>query len=230
MSYTRCRATQPGAFASGLAGAGMGYRLYNADGSANGARVTAGVAEIGATTIYIASVTHPDDFQGAIVFDDGAGNTAVETINPGTEYADVKTSTRNSGNVTVAGFVANAITAAAINAGAITNAKFAADAIDANALKADAVSEIAAGILATPANLLVTDATGRVNLNLAQALDQTAVGATVGGSLFAGWVSNFGKRILDKVAKTLTYFRSDNVTVGKVVTLDSATVPTQVTP
>lgn len=69
-----------------------------------------------------------------------------------------------------------------------------------------------------------------VRLDLTQALDQTLTTTTVGGALFASWAAIWARRVLDKVARTLKWYKDDAATVAKTVTLDSATVPTQVTP
>jgi len=50
----------------------VGYQLFNADGSANGSRITAGVTERGtATGIYGTSVDFPSSFRGEIRWDTG---------------------------------------------------------------------------------------------------------------------------------------------------------------
>lgn len=59
------------AFGSSKSGlATVGYRLHNADGTASGSRITAGVAHLGSGT-YGAQVTVPDSFTGYIRWDTG---------------------------------------------------------------------------------------------------------------------------------------------------------------
>ena len=82
MPYTRCRQTAAGAFATGLVGT-IGYTLWSSavPPVIIAARTTAGIGEIGATTIYQSNVTHPDNFDGSLVWDDTV-NFANETVNP----------------------------------------------------------------------------------------------------------------------------------------------------
>lgn len=83
MAYTRFKTVNFGAGKGGLST--VGYQLFNADGSPNGSRITAGVAERGTNTgIYAATVSFPDGFQGELRWDTGEANpgTATEEINP----------------------------------------------------------------------------------------------------------------------------------------------------
>lgn len=61
-----------------------GYRLYNPDGTPNGARITASITERAPGT-YAAIVTLPDSFQGEIRWDTGGGSPvfASALVNPG---------------------------------------------------------------------------------------------------------------------------------------------------
>lgn len=102
MAYTLYRQCNFGIAKTGLAT--VGYRLYLANGTASGARITAGVAERGATGIYGASVTFPDAFVGELRWDTGEGTPAYasEDVNPQTgEYLDVKVSVGSSGTTLV---------------------------------------------------------------------------------------------------------------------------------
>lgn len=71
-------------FASGTTGrsASLGYRFFNADGSWNGARVTASIAEVGTTGNYVAdSVSVPGSAAGVYWDDTGiASNNASEAL------------------------------------------------------------------------------------------------------------------------------------------------------
>ncbi|MBI3909679.1 MAG: hypothetical protein HY320_01940 [Armatimonadetes bacterium] len=87
-------------FGSGKAGlATVGSQLFNADGTANGARVTAGIQDLGGGA-YGALATFPDAFRGRITWDTGEGTPAKasEEINPegASEYLDVKVSSRTT--------------------------------------------------------------------------------------------------------------------------------------
>lgn len=73
MSYTQLRLVNFGAGQASLAT--VGYRLYNPDGTPNGARITAGVTERPAASgIYGAAVVFPDLFAGEIRWDTGGGS------------------------------------------------------------------------------------------------------------------------------------------------------------
>jgi hypothetical protein len=83
MAYTRFKTVNFGSAKGGLTT--VGYQLFNADGTANGSRITAGVTERGANTgLYGASVSFPDGFQGELRWDTGGSNPAFasEEINP----------------------------------------------------------------------------------------------------------------------------------------------------
>ncbi|HZP80709.1 MAG TPA: hypothetical protein VFB21_03645 [Chthonomonadaceae bacterium] len=83
MAYTRFKTVNFGSAKGGLTT--VGYQLFNADGTANGARITTGVTERGANTgLYGASVSFPDGFQGELRWDTGGSSpaTASEEINP----------------------------------------------------------------------------------------------------------------------------------------------------
>jgi len=70
MSYSEFAGVAFGSRKSGLST--VGYRLYNSDGSANGARVTAGIFETAPGT-YGATVVFPDGFVGELRWDTGEG-------------------------------------------------------------------------------------------------------------------------------------------------------------
>jgi hypothetical protein len=83
MAYTRFKTVNFGGAKGGLTT--VGYQLFNADGSVNGSRITAGVAERGTNTgLYGASVSFPDGFQGELRWDTGgsASSVASDEINP----------------------------------------------------------------------------------------------------------------------------------------------------
>lgn len=63
-----------------------------------------------------------------------------------------------------------------------------------------------------------------MTLDLTQALTDVATG-TVGGGLMGGWVSGFGKAVIDTTLLTLTLYAPDNATVLKTFTLNNATNP-----
>lgn len=81
MAYSRLMLVDFGAAYAGLAT--VGYALFNADGTANGSRVTAGVVERGAGTgIYGATVSLTEGWNGEIRWDTGDASPiyASETI------------------------------------------------------------------------------------------------------------------------------------------------------
>ncbi len=72
MSYTRFDTAGFGPRFTGLST--VGYRLYNSDNTPNGARLTAGIAELApGSGVYGATITFPDVFAGFVAWDDGAG-------------------------------------------------------------------------------------------------------------------------------------------------------------
>jgi hypothetical protein len=93
VSYSRQKTVNFGKARAGLAT--VGYKFLP-----GGARITAGVAEIGtATGCYGALVTITSGFVGAILWDTGGASPvyAAEEINPGTdEYSDVAVSSRST--------------------------------------------------------------------------------------------------------------------------------------
>ena len=73
MSYT-FHATVPfGEVYTGLTGT-VGYQLYNADGTASGSRVTAGISELGTTGFYHVLLTLADGWVGSIQWDTGGAS------------------------------------------------------------------------------------------------------------------------------------------------------------
>src|SRR5262245_56753315 len=84
MSYTRLMLAQLGVGQAGLVGT-VGYALYNADGSLNTPRTTAGVTERPAGSgTYAAAVAFADGFAGEVRWDTGGGTPkyASEAVNP----------------------------------------------------------------------------------------------------------------------------------------------------
>ena len=85
---------------------------------------------------------------------------------------------------------------------------------------------IAAAILAAPSQLLQTDSSGNALISLAQPVGMTSnVGNSVGDCLNAARAQGFGRWAL--AGTTLTLYGSDNTTVVRTFTLDSATSPTE---
>ncbi len=83
MAYTRFKTAAFGLANGGLAT--VGFQLVNSDGSLNGSRITAGVAERGTGSgVYGAAIAFPDAFLGEVRWDTGtvAPLYAVEEINP----------------------------------------------------------------------------------------------------------------------------------------------------
>lgn len=83
MAYIRFKTAAFGLANGSLAT--VGYELYNPDGSANGSRITTGVAERGTGSgVYGASVSFPDGFVGEIRWDTGGVTVlfAAEEVNP----------------------------------------------------------------------------------------------------------------------------------------------------
>ena len=73
MSIPQLRNTNLGRSKAGLTGStGVGFTVFNFDGSINQARTTSGVYEVTASSgIYAAYVTFPNDFRGSIFWDSG---------------------------------------------------------------------------------------------------------------------------------------------------------------
>lgn len=95
----------------------LGYRYYNADGSWNGARVTANITEVGTTGVYVAtSISIPTDAVGAVWTDSGD---STFNVNEPIEVVQ-KVKLRD-----------DAVSASAVASGALTSAKFASGAFDA---------------------------------------------------------------------------------------------------
>lgn len=95
MSYTRLSGAAFGKGKTGLST--VGYRLYNADNTPNGPRITAGVTESVVPGSYGATVTYPNSFVGKEVWDTGEGTPAYaeKIINPGeSEYLDTNVGSR----------------------------------------------------------------------------------------------------------------------------------------
>lgn len=159
-----------------------------------------------------------------------------------------------SGQVAVASFANNALTAAAINADALTAAKVAPDVGTeiAGAVRTDLAVELAridvanssrasqtsldvvddfldtevAAIKAKTDNLPASPAgVGSVmQLDLAQAVPTTNTAQTVGDALNAARAQGFGKWTIS--GTTLTLYAANGTTVVRTFTLDSATDPT----
>lgn len=97
MSYQKNRAVNFTSAFTGLVGT-MGYRLYNADGSPNGARITAGTNEIPAGSgIYQALITFPTGFQGLLIWDDGGSPAQYAPIEINPSLADLSGGTAQAG-------------------------------------------------------------------------------------------------------------------------------------
>jgi hypothetical protein len=81
MAYTAFTTVTFGPAKAGLGT--VGYRLYNADGTANGARVATGVTERSPGT-YGATISFPDSFVGEVRWDTGEGTPAYASspVNP----------------------------------------------------------------------------------------------------------------------------------------------------
>ena len=94
MSYTRTKSANFGKGRAGLAT--VGYTLYNADGTVNTARSTAGVVERpSGSGIYLAPIAFPPGFQGLLAWDTGGLTPAyaADEVNPGTdEFLDAAVS------------------------------------------------------------------------------------------------------------------------------------------
>ena len=82
------------------------------------------------------------------------------------------------------------------------------------------------GAMAPPPVIVPTSAENASTL-LATALNTSVTGDVVGGAMLAARAQGFGKWVLDKVAKTITLYAADGITVVRTFTIDDATTPTQ---
>lgn len=73
MAYSFHSTVPFGSVYTGLTGT-VGYQLYDADGSANGSRVTAGISELGTTGFYHVLLSLADGWVGSIHWDTGGAS------------------------------------------------------------------------------------------------------------------------------------------------------------
>jgi hypothetical protein len=210
MSYTAYKRVQFGAGKAALAT--VGYQLFNADGTANGSRITAGVAERPAGTgSYAATVTFPDAFTGEIRWDTGETPTpayASEEINPGSdEYTDAKASAVKSSADAASAAAGAASTAASAAASAASAASAAAVAAKASA---DAVK-----VVTDKVDTALEPSAGAYRLTVA-ALAQAPTG---GGSVSLDPVSKailYGKGVYNQSDGSVDFYDADDPATRRV--------------
>jgi hypothetical protein len=158
MAYTAFTTVTFGPAKAGLGT--VGYRLYNADGSTNGARVATGITERSPGT-YGATITFPDSFVGEVRWDTGEGTPAYASspVNPGdAENLDAKISSRS----TYAGGDTSGVTTLLTRLPSVLTPQAIWDAATSGLTTAGSIGRLLANNAGTGANLVtvtVTDGT-----------------------------------------------------------------------